>query len=256
MAHALQSYNGLPVTQAIPMLSKNGTVLSEAEREEIAHKRGLCLRCGIKTHEVKGFFRTPLDTEHVYHGICIRDYPDHVPPSVSLLWKMRPNEGAHPPPSPSGKFRAAVRATTAFHTNDGVGSAANATFSLAPTCHKTKNEVPIMSPDAAKVKLAELGLCPEHPHIPKEPPNPATVAKKLFKEFNKKIPQVSPSSSVESREPQQSTSNAPKPSFNASLPLPVHGKKPQQNNSKYKHKSTVISNDSFSHTIIMLFVAR
>ena len=127
MAHPHQSHEGLPNAQVIPLLSKTGTVLSEAEREEIARKRGLCVRCGIKTHEVKGFFkRTPLHTDHVYHGICIGCHPDQVPPEVSHEWKrkMRSNKGPHPPHSPTGKFRAAVRATTAFHINDGAGSSA------------------------------------------------------------------------------------------------------------------------------------
>ena len=130
MAHPLQTYDDPnDTTDAIPMFSKMGTTLSEADRERIAEKRGQCLRCGIKTRDVKGVFkRSTITSDQVYKGICIRCNPDKVPQDVYKAWesKFRP---ASKKASPVSKFRAAARATALMmhhpSPNDPSGSASN-----------------------------------------------------------------------------------------------------------------------------------
>ena len=111
MAHPLQVYDD-PVDKvnAIPMFSKNGTALSESERERIAQKRGVCIRCGIKTMDVKFLKQKPLTSDRVFKGICIRCNPDRVPQEIYRAWeeKFRPVSKKL---SPVGKLRAAARAT-------------------------------------------------------------------------------------------------------------------------------------------------
>lgn len=111
MAHPLQVYDD-PVDKvnAIPMFSKNGTALSESERERIAQKRGVCIRCGIKTMDVKFLKQKPLTSDRVFKGICIRCNQDRVPQEIYRAWeeKFRPVSKKL---SPVGKLRAAARAT-------------------------------------------------------------------------------------------------------------------------------------------------
>lgn len=73
----------------IPMFGKNGTALSSEERATIAKRRGLCVRCGTKTHQVKVLGRSGLTNKDVYHGICIRCNPDAVPVHVFTEWQSR-----------------------------------------------------------------------------------------------------------------------------------------------------------------------
>lgn len=113
MAHPLQtSYedSGGDASSSIPMFSKNGTALSEEERERIAQKRGQCLRCGIKTKESGVFKQKAVTSDQVFKGICIRCNPEKVPQEVYREWeeKFRP---ATTKLSPVAKFRAAARAT-------------------------------------------------------------------------------------------------------------------------------------------------
>jgi hypothetical protein len=73
----------------IPMFGKNGTALSQEERSVIAKRRGLCLKCGTKTHQVKLMGRSALTTEDVYQGVCIKCHQHGVPPKVYQEWSSR-----------------------------------------------------------------------------------------------------------------------------------------------------------------------
>lgn len=91
----------------IPMFSKNGTALSNAERQKIAHRRGVCIICfGTKTHEVKVLGRTPLTNQDVYQGICIRCNGGSVPSNVLNDWQTRNQPAAQR----HGRLRTTVHA--------------------------------------------------------------------------------------------------------------------------------------------------
>lgn len=101
----------LGADSGIPMFGKNGTALSSEERAQIAKRKGLCLRCGTKTHIVKVFQRTPLTNNDVYKGFCIRCEGDSVPPNILSEWTSRnamaapPGRSAGPGPgAPPGRF--------------------------------------------------------------------------------------------------------------------------------------------------------
>ena len=64
------------------MFNQPQTALSQEEREAIARKNGICVKCGVKTHDVKMFKRVALTNDHVFEGICIRDNGGMVPPKV------------------------------------------------------------------------------------------------------------------------------------------------------------------------------
>lgn len=91
------------------MFGKNGTALSQADRAQIAKRRGLCLKCGTRTHEVKTFGRKALTNDDVYQGICIKDNPGVVPPQVYKDWQGR-NQLA-----PVQRFKRAVNAARFVH---------------------------------------------------------------------------------------------------------------------------------------------
>ena len=111
MAHPLRPYDDPgDASNAIPMFSKNGTALSEIERERIAEKRGQCLRCGVKTKDVKFLKQKSLTSEQVFKGVCIRCNPDRVPQEIYRAWEEKFKPAASKL-SPVGKFRAAARAT-------------------------------------------------------------------------------------------------------------------------------------------------
>mmetsp|Transcript_62880 Transcript_62880/g.94923 ORF Transcript_62880/g.94923 Transcript_62880/m.94923 type:complete len:1297 (-) Transcript_62880:36-3926(-) len=92
----------------IPMFGRNGTALSSEERAAIAKRRGLCVRCGTQTHQVKLLGRNPITNVDVYQGICIRCNSDAVPSNILSEWQAR-NATTAPvgPVSGVGRFRAA-----------------------------------------------------------------------------------------------------------------------------------------------------
>lgn len=101
----------------IPYFGKNGTALSQEERASIARRRGLCLKCGTRTHVVKIMSRTPLTNDDVYQGICIKCNNNSVPASVLQEWQMRNAQVAAVKPV-NNRFKAvgnAVRVTHGSH---------------------------------------------------------------------------------------------------------------------------------------------
>lgn len=100
------------------MFNQHGTALSQEEREAIAKKKGVCVKCGLKTHDVKMFKRTALTTDHVYEGKCIRCNANTVPLPILQAWeqKFKPIQ-APASTAPNAKFRMAGRlATISVHT--------------------------------------------------------------------------------------------------------------------------------------------
>ena len=95
---------------SIPMFNQHGTALSQEEREAIAKKKGVCVKCGLKTHDVKMFKRTALTTDHVYDGKCIRCNSNTVPLPILQAWeqKFKPIQ-APASKAPNAKFRMAGR---------------------------------------------------------------------------------------------------------------------------------------------------
>ena len=73
----------------VPRVGKNGVALSEKERLKLAKKKGVCLTCGIKTHKVSLLKRTPLTTDTVHKGVCIRCDPNEVPHGVLVAYQER-----------------------------------------------------------------------------------------------------------------------------------------------------------------------
>lgn len=100
---------------SIPMFNQHGTALSQEERENIARKKGICVRCGVKTHEVKVFKTKQLTNEHVYQGICIRDNPSRVPTHIYQDWelKFKPQVAAVQAASSGHKLRNVARTVQA-----------------------------------------------------------------------------------------------------------------------------------------------
>lgn len=85
-----------PATSSAPILDQLARLSTQIEREAMAKKKGLCVTCGIKTHDVKKMFkRVPLTNAQVYEGKCIKDNRDLVPPEVYLDWK----KAFAPPPT-------------------------------------------------------------------------------------------------------------------------------------------------------------
>ena len=97
----------------IPMFNQHGTALSQEERENIARKRGVCVRCGLKTHDVGMFKRTPLNSDHVYEGTCIRCNTNAIPQPVLQVWerKFRPQAPVSQL-GPEARFRMVGRLAT------------------------------------------------------------------------------------------------------------------------------------------------
>eukprot|EP00548_Thalassiothrix_antarctica_P008093 CAMPEP_0194151706 /NCGR_PEP_ID=MMETSP0152-20130528/49368_1 /TAXON_ID=1049557 /ORGANISM="Thalassiothrix antarctica, Strain L6-D1" /LENGTH=1314 /DNA_ID=CAMNT_0038855743 /DNA_START=114 /DNA_END=4058 /DNA_ORIENTATION=+ len=74
---------------AIPMFDRHGTALSQEARGELARKNGVCVKCGILTHDVKVFRRVPLTNEHVYAGKCIMCHPGDCPHEIVQAWEQK-----------------------------------------------------------------------------------------------------------------------------------------------------------------------
>lgn len=107
-------------SSSIPMFNQHGTALSQEERENIAKKKGICVGCGVKTHEVKVFKSKQLTNDHVYQGVCIRDYPSRVPTHIYQEWesKFKPQVAAVQAVSSGHRLRGVARtvqATAAHH---------------------------------------------------------------------------------------------------------------------------------------------
>jgi hypothetical protein len=99
----------------IPMFNKNGTALSNSERQNMAKKMGVCLGCGIKTHAAGfGYVKSPLTTQDIYKGICIRCNGGSVPPAVLNEWQAR-NQPSGSSAGNHGRFRTAAHVVRASH---------------------------------------------------------------------------------------------------------------------------------------------
>jgi hypothetical protein len=63
----------------------------------LAKKKGRCVPCGVKTHDVKLFSRKALTNDDAYQGICIQDNLLTVPVHIYQVWqfKFQPS----PPPA-------------------------------------------------------------------------------------------------------------------------------------------------------------
>jgi hypothetical protein len=90
LCREMNNYNDLADIRgtSIPMFNQHGTALTQEEREAIAKKKGVCVKCGMKTHDVKMFKRTPLTNDHVYDGKCIR-CNSTVPPQILQQWEQK-----------------------------------------------------------------------------------------------------------------------------------------------------------------------
>ena len=69
--------------------NKLGTVFTPQEREREACKKGVCVHCSRKTHEVTPLRRTPLTNDHIHKGLCIEHNLNVVPPAVAEQWKLQ-----------------------------------------------------------------------------------------------------------------------------------------------------------------------
>ena len=104
--------------ESIPMFNQHGTAYSQEERENLAKKKGICVRCGIRTHEKGMFTSRGLTNARVYQGFCIQDYSSQVPPSIYQEWEaqFRPQVAAVQAASAGNrKFRNAARAIQFSH---------------------------------------------------------------------------------------------------------------------------------------------
>jgi hypothetical protein len=81
------SFDQIEGSDAIPRYDQMGRLLSPDEREQIARRKGLCMRCGMKTHQ--GAFKRPLTDDNCYKGTCIRCNPNAVPKRVLESWNLK-----------------------------------------------------------------------------------------------------------------------------------------------------------------------
>lgn len=63
---------------AIPHFASSGAALTQGEREALAKRKGLCWRCGQKTHIISIFKRASITNDKVYKGVCIKCRPTEV----------------------------------------------------------------------------------------------------------------------------------------------------------------------------------
>lgn len=73
----------------IPMFGKSGMVLRKEQREELARRRGQCITCGAKTHNIRMLRKSPLTTKDSWKGYCIRCEPSHIPKDVLAEYQKR-----------------------------------------------------------------------------------------------------------------------------------------------------------------------
>lgn len=84
--------------KGVELYTQNGRALSIEERQVIARRRGICVHCGVRTHQ-KGklvIVRQPITNEDVYQGHCIRCEPEAVAADVRDAWNV-----THRIPAPS-----------------------------------------------------------------------------------------------------------------------------------------------------------
>ena len=74
----------------IPRYNQRGRLLSEEERQRIADRLGVCLRCNVQLSVKRGILaRRPLTNDNVFQGICIRCNPRKVPQTIFQAWDKR-----------------------------------------------------------------------------------------------------------------------------------------------------------------------
>lgn len=75
--------------QADGYFDQNGTALTKEQRLARSERKGLCPRCGIKTHQISVVTRrrVPICDSDVYQGHCIKCDPDNVPFELVLKWE-------------------------------------------------------------------------------------------------------------------------------------------------------------------------
>uniref|UniRef100_A0A7S1UTK6 CHAT domain-containing protein n=1 Tax=Grammatophora oceanica TaxID=210454 RepID=A0A7S1UTK6_9STRA len=78
-----------PPEAKMQVFDLTGRVVTAVEQAKQARKKGVCAHCGVRTHEVKPFSRTPLTTDDVYNGNCIQHSPAMVPPVVYQDWERK-----------------------------------------------------------------------------------------------------------------------------------------------------------------------
>lgn len=66
----------------IPHFAKDGTALTQDQRASFARRKGRCVQCGMKTHTISLFNRTPVTDHSVYKGTCIKCKPSSVPAHI------------------------------------------------------------------------------------------------------------------------------------------------------------------------------
>lgn len=105
-----------PNQSGIPMFDKNGTALTRAERADIARRRGVCLNCGTKTHDINFLGRRALTNDDVYQGICIKCNHAAVPPNILRDWQSRNAQVTHAQPPNRFRVAANLARMTAHHS--------------------------------------------------------------------------------------------------------------------------------------------
>ena len=114
------SHGGSVDGKSVDRFGKDGRALTEQEREEIARRKGVCVHCSRKTHEIKGWRRKPLTNDHVHKGLCIWHNLNVVPSEVAEKWRsqfLRPM-----PTNPGGNaVDPGVAGSTSYLSVDGIG---------------------------------------------------------------------------------------------------------------------------------------
>lgn len=84
--------------ELIPRTDEKGRILTYEERQNIAERDGVCLRCNEQLFEkrrktkmaVVGHHKKHLITsDNVYKGICIKCHPTDVPPKILEEWEAK-----------------------------------------------------------------------------------------------------------------------------------------------------------------------
>lgn len=103
-------------------------------------KRGVCVDCGVQTHNVSTFKKTPITNENVYNGNCIKCNPTNVPPTILMEYE----------------YRAAMADTPKKRSS-------------AP--HHTRTKIPF--PDRRSTSDGAIPITQETPNLPTAKPNDA-----------------------------------------------------------------------------------
>jgi hypothetical protein len=73
---------------SIPLFNHHGTALTQEDRAAIAKTKGVCVKCGLKTHDVGMIRRVPLTYAHFYEGKCIRCNSNTMPALILKEWEQ------------------------------------------------------------------------------------------------------------------------------------------------------------------------